>query len=66
MLRMRVVLLALAGVVTVVVTALALVACGGDQTPTSSPSASQPVVTGFVYAWGVHQPKNVLDSMAPT
>ena len=45
-------------------------ACGGSSasSPSRSPSprSGEPVVMGFVFSWGLHRPKNVLDTIQGT
>jgi hypothetical protein len=40
--------------------------CGGQPTPSPSPTSGGPVVRGFVFSWGPHEPKNVLDTVRGT
>ena len=51
---------------TVVCAVVFLSGCGGTPSASPSPTPSAPVVKGFVFSWGVHQPKNVLDTVRGT
>lgn len=53
---------------TLLVAIVVLSGCGGSGivSPSPSPASREPVVKGFVFAWGVHAPKNVLDTLHGT
>jgi hypothetical protein len=53
-------------VLTLLVAMVVLSGCGGSGIVSPSPASREPVVNGFVFAWGVHAPKNVLDTQHGT
>ncbi|MGE5229819.1 MAG: hypothetical protein ACM3MJ_08895 [Deltaproteobacteria bacterium] len=51
---------------TVLGAVVVLSGCGGAPSPSRSPAPGEPLVKGFVFSWGPHKPKNVLDTVHGT